>query len=115
MKAARDAGIHISEKRAKTLRGWGEKYARKHDFEGVAKDAIRETPAADKLYEHLAKGAGTPELKTLGDDLYEHENALRDWLQSALEGKSDGGAKIFAYLERHGITRQQVLTPRRST
>jgi len=109
---ARDAGVHVSEKKAEKLRKMGEKYARKHDFEGVAKDAIRETPAADLLYEHLAKGARTPELKTLGEDLYNHENALRDWLRSALDGESDGGAEVFAYLERHGITRQQVLAPR---
>lgn len=104
-----DAGIHISEKRADTLRGIGEKYARKHDFDKVAKAALSETPEADALYSHLAKGAGTPELKTLGDDLVEHENALRDWLRSERDGRSDGGEKVFAYLERHGITRDQVL------
>lgn len=70
---AHDAGIHISEKRAKKLRDEGAKFAHKHDFTHVAKAAIRETPAADALYAHLAKHADTPKLKALGDDLYEHE------------------------------------------
>jgi hypothetical protein len=86
-------------------------FARKHDFEHVATTAIRETPAAGALYAHLAKGARTPELKALGDDLYEHEAVLRDWLQSELSGQSDGGEKVFAYLERHGITRTEAVTP----
>jgi len=114
---AEDAGVHISEKRADELRKRGEHFARKHDFAHVAKTAIRETPMADRLYAHLARRAGTAELKTLGDDLVNHENALRDWLRSVLDGESDGGEKIFAYLERHGITRQQVLNrpPRSAT
>ena len=32
----------------------------------------------------LSKGAGSPELKVLGEDLLAHENALRDWMQSEL-------------------------------
>jgi hypothetical protein len=38
----------------------------------------------------LAKGADPPELKAFADGLYDHENALRDWLKSELDGKSDG-------------------------
>ena len=33
-------------------------------------------------------------------------------MQSELDGKSDGAEKIFAYLERHGITREEAVTPR---
>jgi hypothetical protein len=79
----------------------------------VAKLTIAETPAADKMYEQLGEGARTPELKAFADDLYEHENALRDWLKSELDGKSDGAEKVFAYLERHGVTREAAVTARR--
>jgi uncharacterized membrane protein len=38
---------------------------------------------------------------------------LRDWLKSELDGKSDGAEKIFAYLERNGITREEAVIPRK--
>lgn len=37
---------------------------------------------------------------------------MRDWMRSELAGKSDGAAKVFEYLERHGITREDAVTPR---
>jgi uncharacterized membrane protein len=37
---------------------------------------------------------------------------MRDWMKSELDGKSDGAAKVFAYLERHGISREDAVTPR---
>jgi hypothetical protein len=52
------------------------------------------------------------ELKALGEDLFAHENAMRDWLKSELDGKSDGSERVFAYLERHGISREEAVTPR---
>jgi hypothetical protein len=55
------------------LGGEGEKFARGDDFEHVAKTAIRDTPEADALHAQLAKGARTPELNALGQDLYAHE------------------------------------------
>jgi hypothetical protein len=45
--------------------------------------------------------------------LLEPENAMRDWMQSESDGKPDGGEKIFAYLERHGITRDEAVNPRK--
>lgn len=109
-----DAGIHVSLEDAEKLGREGAAMARHaHSFKVMAKLTIVETKEADELYKQLAKGAGTPELKALGEDLYAHENSLRDWMQSELDGKSDGGEKIFAYLERHGITREQAVTPRK--
>jgi uncharacterized membrane protein len=82
-------------------------------FEAVAKVTIEETGEADELYKQLIKGARTAELKALGEDLLEHENAMRDWSRSELDGKSDGAEKVFAYLERHGISREEAVTPRK--
>jgi hypothetical protein len=65
------------------------------------------------MYEQLGEGARTPELKAFADDVYEHENALRDWVKSELDGKSDGAEKVFAHLERHGVTREEAVTARR--
>ena len=107
------AGVHVSLKDAEKEGREGEEFARHASFENIARVAIVETGEADELYKHLSKHAHSAELKTLGDDLYEHENALRDWLKSELDGHSDGGAKIFAYLERHGISRDQAVIPRK--
>lgn len=40
--------------------------------------------------------------------------AADDWLQSELDGKSDGPEKVFAYLERHGMSREEAVTPRKT-
>jgi uncharacterized membrane protein len=85
---------------------------RRHSFESAAKLTAAETPAADKMYEELAKLAENPELKAFAGHLDDHENALRDWLKSELDGKSDGAEKVFAYLERYGITRADAVIPR---
>ena len=108
------AGTHITLKQAETLGREGAEFARHaRTFERAAKVTIKETPAADAMYKQLGKSARTPELKALADDLYEHENAMRDWFQSVLAGQPDGGEKVFAYLERHGITREEAVTPRK--
>lgn len=107
------AGVIVSLEQAEKLGCEGEKLVRTHSFEEVAKLTIEETPAADKMYEHLGKDASTPELKAFADDLVAHENALRDWIKSELEGKSDGAEKVFAYLERNGITREDAVIPRK--
>lgn len=108
------AGMHISAERAEKLGGLGAATSRGlRTFGAVAKLMVLETPAASLLYQRLGKVAGTPELKVLADDLYEHENAMTDWFKSELDGKSDGGRRVFAYLERHGITRAEAVTPRK--
>ena len=102
----RDAGIRISVERAESLKRWGSALARRlRTFNSVARLMIVETPVADMMYRRLGKGARSLELKALADNLYEHENAMRDWFRSELKGKPDGAVKIFAYLERHGIAR----------
>jgi hypothetical protein len=107
-----DAGVDVSLKGAEKLGQEGARLTRKHSFETLAKLTVAETPAADKMYLELAKGARTPELKAFAEDLYDHENALRDWLKSELNGKSDGAEKVFAYLERQGISREEAVVPR---
>ena len=52
-------------------------------------------------------------MKAFAKDLYDHENALRDWLKSELDGKSDGAEKIFGYLDCHGISREDAVIPRK--
>ncbi|MGW2559798.1 hypothetical protein ACWCXB_11225 [Streptomyces sp. NPDC001514] len=109
-----DAGVHVTLEQAEKLGREGAALARGlHSFKSVAKVAVEETREADPLYMQMGKGAHTPELKALAEDLLEHENAMRDWLKSELDGMSDGGAKIFAYLERHGISREEAVTPRK--
>ena len=105
--------VHVSLEKAEKLGCEGAKLVRTHSFEEVAKLTIEETPAADKMYEHLGKDAATPELKAFAADLVAHENALRDWIKSEVAGKSDHAEKVFAYLERNGITREQAVTPRK--
>ena len=60
------------------------------------------------MYAELGKHTQNPELKAFADDLDVHEPAMRDWLKSELDGKSDGAEKVFAYLERHGISREKT-------
>lgn len=109
-----DAGAHVTLERAETLGREGAAFARHvRSFKHVAETAIVETAAADELYKQLGRDAGTSELKALADDLYNHENALRDWLKSELDGTPDGAEKVVAYLDRHGITREEAVTPRK--
>jgi hypothetical protein len=108
------AGMHVSVEQAERLGALGAATTRAlRTFEKVAKLMKLETPAASLLYQRLGKVGGTPELKVLADDLYEHENAMTAWFSSELDGKSDGGARVFAYLERHGIPRSEAVTPRK--
>jgi uncharacterized membrane protein len=109
-----DAGVHVSLEDAEKLGREGAALVRDASFKHVAKLTIDETPAADAMYKDLGKHAHSPELKSLADDYVEHENALRDWLRSVLDGKSDGGEKVFAYLERHGVSREEAVTPRKN-
>ncbi|MFJ6636710.1 DUF1269 domain-containing protein [Streptomyces sp. NPDC091376] len=109
-----DAGVHITLEQAEKLGRDGAALARGlHSFKNVAKLTAEETREVDPLYKMMAKHAHTPELKALAEDLLEHEDAMRDWLKSELEGNSDSGTKIFAYLDRHGISREEAVTPRR--
>jgi uncharacterized membrane protein len=107
------AGLSVSLKQAEKLGREGTEMVRKHSFEHVAKECMKETPAADKLYEEMGKHTRNPELKAFADDLMVHEPALRDWLKSELDGHSDGAEKVFAYLERHGISRKEAVIPRK--
>ncbi|MCX4985552.1 hypothetical protein [Streptomyces sp. NBC_00572] len=106
-------GVSISLEQAEKPGREGAEFVRKHSFEEVAKMVAKETPAADKLYEELGRHASTPEMKAFADALMVHEPALRDWVKSEVDGNSDGAEKIFAYLERHGISRKEAVTPRR--
>lgn len=111
--AGHDAGIHVSLEDVERLGREGEAFARHSgSFDTLAHLAITETAAVDPLYERLIKGGDTPGLAQLGEDLLAHENALRDYMRSELAGESDGGAEIFAYLERHGISNDEAITPR---
>jgi uncharacterized membrane protein len=65
------------------------------------------------MYSEMGKHTQNPELKAFADDLMLHEPALRDWLKSEQDGNSDGAEKVFAYLERHGISREEAVTPRK--
>ena len=109
-----DAGVVVTLEQAERLGREGVSYAQKHrSFEGIAKLLQEETKEADALYKQLGKGAKTPELKALAEDLFAHENAMRDWVKSEMDGKSDGCEKVFGYLERHGISREEAVTPRK--
>ena len=109
-----DAGAHVSLERTEALARAGAALGRNlRTFERVAKLMVLEAPVALALYRQLGKRADSAALKALATDLDEHESALRDWFQSELDGASDGGEKIYAYLARHGVTREDAMTPRR--
>jgi uncharacterized membrane protein len=109
-----DAGMHVTLEDAEKLGREGAAFAgHVNSFEAMGELTIEETKEVDPLFKQLSKGADTPELKALGEDLYAHENAMRDWLKSELDGTPDGAEKVFAYLERHGITREDAVTPRK--
>ncbi|CAE7572668.1 unnamed protein product [Symbiodinium natans] len=109
-----DAKMEITDTHAEAVIRMGAAMARRtlRTFELAAKLMIVETPAAIMLYSRLKTVGGTPELKALADDLIEHESVMRDWFKSELDGDSDGGRGVFAYLERHGINRTEAVTPR---
>jgi hypothetical protein len=107
-----ETGVSVSLEKAEKLGREGVELVRKHSFKTMAKITAAETPAADKMYQELAKVTKNPELKAFAGHLDDHENALRDWLKSEVDGKSDGGEKIFAYLERYGISRRDAVIPR---
>ena len=76
---AHDAGMHVTLAEAEKLGREGAALARHYrTFDGIAKGTIEETKEVDPLFKQLIKGADTPELKALGEDLLEHENAMRD-------------------------------------
>lgn len=109
-----EAGIHITPEGAERLYGVGARLARKLGFEGNARLLILEAAGiAGPMYKKLSEGARSPELRKFADGLFAHEYAMRDWMKSELDGRSDGGAAIFSYLERHGITREEAVTPRK--
>jgi hypothetical protein len=108
-----ETGVHVSLEQAEKLARKGTEMVQKKSFDDVAKEAMRETPYADKMYAELGKGTQNPRLKALANDLMIHEPAMRDWLKSEMDGHSDGAEKVFAYLERHGISREEAVTPRK--
>src|SRR5262245_34950454 len=66
------AGMHVSVERAERLGRLGAATSRGlRTFDLAAKLMIVETPVASLMYQRLGKVAGTPELKTLADDLYQ--------------------------------------------
>lgn len=109
---AHELDVHMTLDEAQKMQQEGWEYVRKADtFEDVAKAVIAETPKTVKMYLKMAKEAHSAQLRALGTDFGEHEQALSDWCQSVLSGKSDGAAKVFAYLQRHGVTREAALAP----
>lgn len=111
---AHDAGISVSLEQAERLGREGAAFARQlRTFERMVQVMKVETPEAEVIYKLLGTGARTPELKALADDHQEHEVLIRDWMVSVLDGKPDNGERIFAYLQRHGISREQAVTPRK--
>ncbi|MDM0048842.1 DUF1269 domain-containing protein [Variovorax sp. J22R115] len=111
---AHDAGLGLSVEQVEKLGREGAEFSRLlGSFENAARVMMVETAEAVLLYKLISKGARTPELKALGEDLQAHEPAIRDWFKSELDGKSNGGEQIFAYLERHGITREEAVIPRK--
>eukprot|EP00928_Gymnodinium_smaydae_P042759 TRINITY_DN2875_c0_g1_i1.p1 TRINITY_DN2875_c0_g1~~TRINITY_DN2875_c0_g1_i1.p1 ORF type:complete len:204 (-),score=38.88 TRINITY_DN2875_c0_g1_i1:225-836(-) len=108
-----DVGMNVDADHAEMLMRLGAATARTlRSFNAAAKLMIIETPEALFLYERLRTLAGGTELKALADDLIEHEKAMRDWFKSENDGMSDGGRKVFEYLERHGIRRAEAILPR---
>jgi hypothetical protein len=106
-------GLHVSLKTAEKLGRKGHAFAQRFKtLESVAKVVQKTTPPAVLMFERLGKRAQTREMKSLAKGLAAHEIAIRDWLKSELDGKPDGAAKIFAFLERRGISREQAVTPR---
>jgi hypothetical protein len=105
-----ETGVSVTLEKAEKLGREGAELVRKHSFKTVAKMTAAETPASDKMYDELAKITKNPELKAFAGHLADHENALRDWLKSEVDGKSDGGEKIFAYLERYDISDSNSCT-----
>jgi rubrerythrin len=109
---AHDLGVHMTLEHAEKMQREGVAFAEKADtFEDAAKAVMEETPGTVKMYSKMAESASSAQLKTLGTDFCEHEQAMCDWFQSVVEGKSDGAEKVFAYLERHGVTREGALAP----
>lgn len=108
-----DAGLTVSLEQAEKLGREGAEMVTKHSFEHLVHLIMTETPVADKMYAEMGKHARSPELKAFADDLMVHEPALRDWLKSELDGNSDGAERVFSYLERHGISREEAVTPRK--
>ena len=108
-----DVGLSVSLEQAEKAGREGAELVTKHSFERLVHLIMTETPIVDKMYSEMGKHARSPELKAFADDLMLHEPALRDWLKSELDGNSDGAEKIFAYLERHGISREEAVTPRK--
>jgi uncharacterized membrane protein len=109
---AHDAGVTVSLEQAEKLGREGAEQVSKHSFEHLVHLVMTETPVADKMYEELGKHARDPELKDFANNLMVHEPALRDWIKSELDGKGDA-ERIFAYCERHGISREEAATPRK--
>lgn len=109
------AGVHLTVDQVEGLHQQAADIVAKFDtFEDAEKAVADETPGTVEMYMKMADGASSPELKTLGIDFAEHdehEQAFNVWMQSVVEGKSDGAKRVFAYLENHGVSREAALGP----
>src|SRR5664279_496212 len=68
-----EVGVYVTLEQAEKLGREGAELVRRHSFESAAKLTAAETPAADKMYEELAKLAENPELKAFAGHLDDHE------------------------------------------
>lgn len=109
-RVAQELDVHLTLEQAEKRMRQGAEFVRKAaSFEEMATAMKKETPNTVKMYAKMAANASTEQLKKLGTDFCEHEQALCDWMVSEAEGKSDGAEKVFAWLERHAVTRKEAL------
>jgi uncharacterized membrane protein len=111
---AHEHGVHFSIAASERVAREGTAFAKHmHKFEDGAKVMDVETGEAVEVFKKLSKEADTPELKALGDEFQVHEPLIRDCLKSEMAGSKDGIESVFAYLERHGISREEAVMPRK--
>jgi hypothetical protein len=109
---AAPAGVHLTVDQVDKLEQQAADMVAKFDtFEDAEKAVADEMPGTVKMYMKMADGASSAEVKTLGIDFAEHEQAFAAWMHSVVEGNSDGAKRVFAYLENHGVSREEALTP----
>jgi uncharacterized membrane protein len=111
---AHEHGVHYSlEATEKAAREGTAMVRHMHKLDDAAKVMDVETGEAVEVFKKLSEKADTPELKALGDEFQIHEPLIRDCLKSEIAGTTDGIENVFAYLERHGITREEAVIPRK--
>jgi uncharacterized membrane protein len=111
---AHEHGVQYSLEAVEKVAREGTEFARHlRKFEDGAKVMDVETGEAVEVFKKLTERADSPELKALGEEFQVHEPLIRDCLKSEIAGTTDGIENVFAYLERHGITRQEAVIPRK--